>query len=186
MGFRMSVWELRPGAANDHAPVVSLDTGDIVSGKFEANGTAKDWMSRPHVQFEVEPRKKVQRAAADVSMFFPGSIVLSQEARAALGGFLTRFGQLLELDVQGQVRYFYNVTHVVDCIDDERTTRTKDGSLKKVAFDLSKVPEEACVFKAPLTARFQLYVNDAAKKLLEQWARDAQLTGFEIGKPNVI
>lgn len=119
-------------------------------------------------------------------MFFPGSIVLSQEARAALGGFLTRFGQLLELDVQGQVRYFYNVTNVVDCVDDERTTRTKDGSLKKIAFDLSKVPEEACVFKAPLTSRFQLYVNDTAKKLLEQWARDANLTGFEIGKPNVI
>ncbi len=42
------------------------------------------------------------------------------------------------------------------------------------------------MFKAPLTARFQLYVNDAAKKLLEQRARDAKLTGFEVGKPNVI
>ncbi len=138
------------------------------------------------MKFEVQPRKKVQKPSSDISMFFPGSIVLNQQARAALGGFLSRFGQLLELDLEGQVRYFYNVTNIVDCVDEARTTRTKDGSLKKVAFDLSKVPEEACVFKAPLTSRFQIYVNDAARKLLEQWSRDAKLTGFEIGTPNVI
>jgi hypothetical protein len=186
MESKMSVWELRPGSANDFAPIVSTDTGDIVSGKFETNGTEKDWMSRPCVRFEIEPRKKVQKPAADISLFFPGSIVLSQEARAALGGFLSRFGQLLELDVEGGTRYFYNVTNIVDCVDEARTTRTDSGSLKKIAFDLSKLPEEPCVFKDPTTSRFQIYLNSSAKKLIEKWARDASLKGLEIGKPNQI
>jgi len=86
----------------------------------------------------------------------------------------------------GSIRYLYNVTNIVDCVDASRTTRSSSGSLKKIAFDTSKLPEEPCVFKAPLTARFQLYVNDGAKKLLEQWSLEAGLAGLEIGKPNVI
>ena len=180
----MSVWELRAGAINDYAPVVPSDMDDIVAGKFDIDGAPKDWMSRPCVEFDVEARRKKQKPAADVSMFFPGTVVFSQEARAALGGFLSRFGQLLEVDLLGgNFRYLYNVTNLIECVDRERTTRTASGTLKKVAFDLSKVPEEPCVFKDPMTAQLHIYVNDAARKLLEQWARDAGLTGIEIAKP---
>lgn len=180
----MPVWELRAGAINDYAPVVPSDRDDIVAGKFDIDGSPKGWMSRPCVEFDVEPRRKKQKPAADVSMFFPGTVVLSQEARAALGGFLSRFGQLLEVDLLGgNFRYLYNVTNIVVCVDGDRTTRTASGTLKKVAFDFSKVPDEPCVFKDSMTAQLHIYVNDAAKKLLGQWAHDAGLTGLEIAKP---
>lgn len=178
-----SVWELRPGAVNDHAPIVTHDVGDLRSGRFDLNGTAKDWPSPPCVEFDVDRRLRKQRPAADVSLFLPGAVVLSQPARIALGGFLSRFGQLLPLDVQGRVRYLYNVTTLVDCLDPERTPRTSSGTLKRLAFHLNKVPGEPCVFKDPVTARLHVFCNDSAKKLLEQWARDAGLTGLEIRKP---
>lgn len=84
----MGVWELRCASINDFAMLVGSDRGDGRLGMFDANGTARDGMHRPAVEFDVEPRKKVQKPHADVSLFRPGVLVLNAKAKLALRAFL--------------------------------------------------------------------------------------------------
>jgi hypothetical protein len=78
----VGVWELRCASVNDFAMLVSTDRADGRSGMFDADGTARDWMHRPAVEFYVEPRKKVQKPRADVSLFRPGALVLNAKVLA--------------------------------------------------------------------------------------------------------
>ena len=48
------------------------------------------------------------------------------------------------------------------------------------AINESKVPSEPAVFKDPKTVRMRIYVNTAAKEVIEQWASEADITGLEI------
>jgi hypothetical protein len=52
----------------------------------------------------------------------------------ALEGFLSQFGELLEIDVQGSVEWFYNVTNVVDCIDVDKSDKRSTGAIAKEVF----------------------------------------------------
>lgn len=180
MGRRMAIWELRPGMANDFAMIVPRDEADVLSRRFRVDGFEKDWGSRPPVKAATDPRKKVQPPVADIALMHPGALVLSQAARAALGGFLSRFGQLLELECGGNVLYYYNVTNLVDCVDPEASMRSSAGAIRQEVFRDNSEPAEPAVFKDPLTAKTKIYVNDAAKQLLEEWGTNAGLTGLEI------
>ena len=51
------------------------------------------------------------------------------------------------------------------------------------AFDESKAPKEAAVFKDPAMAAIRIYVNDAGRAEIERLASDAGLTGIECGAP---
>jgi hypothetical protein len=179
----VGVWELRCASINDFAMLVSSDPGDGRSGMFDANGKARDWMHRPAVEFYVEPRKKVQKPHADVSLFRPGALVLNAKAKLALGAFLSKFGQFLELHHGSETLWFYNVTNMVSCVDAERSEKRRSGAIAMEAFDGTNVPAEAAVFKDPLMAQIRIYVNDAGKALIEKIASEAGLTGIECGLP---
>ena len=176
----MPVWEIRPGDMLDRPVVVAADKQDVRDGVFDTDGGAKDWAHRPPVELFNRALKKRQRERANVMPFSAGTFVLDAKARAAIGGFLSRFGQLLELHLGGETLYFFNCTNLVDCIDEQRTDRGEEEILVLEGFDESKLPTEPAVFKAPETATVRNYVNDAAKEVIEQWARDAGLTGLEI------
>ena len=182
----MSVWEIRPGAINDHAPLVVVDEKDAEDRIFVPNGKDKDWMSRPLARFDAKKRGKKTLEPADVSSFYPGVLVLNAKARAAMGGFLSRFGQLLELDIPGGFRYYYNCTTLIECIDLDASQVDEDGILILEAFDDSKVPSEPTVFKDPRTAKIRIYVNDQAKALIEEWTAEAGISGLEIVRPDSI
>jgi hypothetical protein len=182
----MPVWEIRPGALNDHATLVPVDDRDVRDRKFVTDGTDKDWMSRPLAEFHSKKRGKKAQDPANVSAFYPGVLVLDAKARAALGGFLSRFGQLLELDCPGGCRYYFNCTNVIDCVDFVGSSKDEDGNLILEAFDESKVPSEPAVFKDLRTVKFRIYVNDAAKSLIEEWAAQAGISGLEIVQPDPI
>ncbi len=51
------------------------------------------------------------------------------------------------------------------------------------AFDESKAPKDAAVFKDPLTAPVRIYVNDAGKRSIEKLGADWGLSGIECGLP---
>ena len=85
----------------------------------------------------------------------------------------------MELHHGGETLYLFNCTNMIDCLDETRTVRD-DGLLVIEAIDESKVPSEPAVFKDPKTARMRIYVNDAAKEVIDQWTSEAGITGLEI------
>lgn len=179
----MMVWELRYACVNDYAMVVPLDDYESLSGRFQIDGTPKNWMDRPMVGFADSRRRKHKRPPADVGAMIPGVLILSERAKDVMGPFLSKFGQLLELDCEGtgEIRYFYNVTNIVQCIDVERSPKTELGDVKIEVFNESRVPSEASVFKDPSTAKGRTYINDAGKVILDPLIASARLTGIECG-----
>jgi hypothetical protein len=178
----MTIWELRCAAPNDFTMLVPIDRDDLEEEEFDAAGAPKQWVDRPRVAFHVEKRRKVQKPRANVSLLVPGALILDEKARTTLGEFLLRFGQLLELDCEGEPRWFYNVTRMITCIDVTRSESFDGGGIAREAFDESAVPSEPLVFKDPHTAPVRMYVNDAGKALIERVAADAGLTGIECGE----
>ena len=179
----VAVWELRCGSVNDFAMLVNIDDDDGDSGMFEARGVPADWMHRPAVEFLVDRKSKKQKPRADVIAFVPGALVLNEKAKAALGPFLSRFGQLLELHCCGEVLYFFNATNLVDCVDVERSEKRRSGSIAMEVFDESNVPQGAAVFKDSSTAPVRIYVNDGGRAEIERIVAANGLTGIECGAP---
>lgn len=179
----MTVWELRYTSVNDYAMVVSLDDHDSLAGRFRIDGTPKNWTDRPLVGFADSTRRKNKRPPADVSAMVPGVLILSERAKDAIGPFLSQFGQLLELDCEGtgEIRYFYNVTNVVQCVDVEHSQKTQLGDVKMESFNESQVLKEAAVFKDPSTLKVRIYINDAGKAIIDPLIASAKLTGIECG-----
>ena len=187
----MMIWELRYASVNDYAMVVALDDCDLDADLFRITGQPMHWGKVPRVGFADSSRKKHKRPPADVSYMAPAALVLSTRAYAVLGSFLSKFGQFLELEsetgldprdfyneAEPGTRYFYNVTHLVPCVDVERSERDDLGRIVMEAIDLANVPVEATVFKDPATARMRIYVNDAGKAIIDALGASAGLTGI--------
>ena len=179
----MKILELRYTSINDHAMVVPLRQDDLVARRFDTDGSAKDWKDRPLVGFADSMRRQNKRAPADVSAMVPGALVLSQRAFDALASFLMPFGQLLELECEegAEIRYFYNVTNIVHCVDAGKSQKNSFGDVLLEAFDESKVPDGAVVFKDPATADSRIYVTASAAAFIQARAESAELTGIECG-----
>jgi hypothetical protein len=183
MELGVAIWELRCGSVNDFAMLVSVDREDARAGLFDADGKEQDWMHRPAVEFIVDPRKKRQKPRADVIAFVPGALVLNEKANGALGPFLSRFGQFLELHCGGEILHFFNATKLIDCIDVERSEKRRSGAIAMETFDESNVPLQAAVFKDPHMAAVRIYVNDAGRAEVERIVAAGGLTGIECGHP---
>jgi hypothetical protein len=109
-----------------------------------------------------------------------GSIpVFSRRAVDALLDLLIPNGELLPLQCATGLYYIYNVTHVVDALDEERSelVRFSDGGVMRVvsyAFKSGAVRGET-VFKVP-----QLRGTVFASDVFSRRIHDAELTGFEL------
>jgi hypothetical protein len=181
----MTIWELRCASVNDYAMVVSRRTEDLIEQRFRPDGRPKLWVDRPLVGFVDSARRKKPRPPADVSAMFPGVLVLNERANQVLGPFLSQFGQLLELEceVNVEIRYFYNVTNLVRCVDVERSEKSEIGLIRMEAFSASSVPEAAAVFKDPNTALSRIYLNGAGKAVIDELLASSGLSGIETGEP---
>ena len=182
----MNIWELRCANINDYSMVVPDSELDLLDGVFDIDGKPLDWKFIPIVKYaDSRSRGKTKRPVADVATFGPGAFVLSQRAHDVLGPLLGQFGQLLEVQTAGgaEFRRFYNVTHIVKCVDVERSEKSGSGGIECEVFYDINVPRNAAVFKDPLTAAVRMYVNDPGKELIERLASEAGLTGIECGAP---
>ena len=176
------IWELRCAKINSFAPLVAIDDADFQAGLFAADGSPQDWTHRPAVEFHVETGKKKQLPRANVIFMKHGALVLDAQAKLALGSFLSKFGQLLELHLGGATLWFYNVTNIIACLDKEKSEWEEGGMILEEAFDESSAPEAAAVFKDPVMGVIRIYVNDAGRAEIERLVSDAGLTGIECGK----
>lgn len=178
------LWEFTSGGTNNFSVYVYANEEDSFAGIFITNGKPIHWETRPYVQAYVDKKKKVQKPQADIGWFVPGTIILNGKAYAVLKDFLLQFGELLEIDCGGEVRYFYNITNIIPCIDFEKSGKIGTAVVKAEFFQ-DKIPKDAQIFKDPLTVGGRMYLSQAAKDILEKIIADNELTGFlffEAGK----
>jgi hypothetical protein len=172
------MWQLTNGGIEEFSILVFANEDEVFAGMFEMDGKPKLWSVRPRVEPFVDKRKKQQKPLADISYVTHGTIVLNDKAHAALGEFFSRFGQLLKLDCNGTTYYFYNVTNLIDAIDVERS-EFEGRSVVKEAFRHDAIPNTPQIFKDHRTAHRAIYVNAAAKQLLDAAIGRAGLTGAQ-------
>jgi hypothetical protein len=172
----MVIWELFYDGLNEHAVFVSDEGPGNMLGTFAPNGKPKDWAVPPRIKPFIEKRRKKAKPRADLSYLIAGSITLNEKAYQALKDFLLPFGQLLELNCEGGIEYYYNVTNLVPCIDYERSVKTGTSVIKAV-FLPDAVPEAPLIFKDPYTAGTRIYLNQAGKEKFEKLCADAGLFG---------
>ena len=179
----MKIW--RWNAANDNfATLLPADDADLLNGVFSADGRPKSWHIRPRVKPALEKNEKKQLPLGDISFIMGASVVLNERAHAVLGEFLLPFGEFLELDlIDGtglaggdQTLHFYNITRVIPCIDFERS-ETDGKKVLQPAFLSGAIPHEPTIFKDPLRAKMDIYLNSAAHDALSQLMAGAGLRG---------
>jgi hypothetical protein len=170
------IWQLTNSGIENFLILVFANEDEVFAGLFEMDGREKRWSIRPRVEPFIDKRRKQPKPPADISYLTHGTVVLNRRAFAALNPFLSRFGQMLELDCNGEVRYFYNVTALIDAIDPERS-EIEGNSIVKEAFRADAVPLTPQVFKDERTAHRAIYVNDAAKTIIEEIVGREGLTG---------
>jgi hypothetical protein len=156
---------------------------NATSGMFDVSGESSTWAGTPKVEAFVEAGKKLPKPQADVSALTPGALAMNGKAKSALEPFLGKFGQFLEMDCEGEARWFHNVTNVISCIDEANFAKRPSGSISKEAFFEGEVPRGAVVFKDPLTAPASLYVTEAGKTRLEEMVAKVGITGLAFVEP---
>lgn len=164
----MSVWEVTNKWMNSVASYVRTaeDMDDPHFRKqFGKGGTLLQWSRRPRFTLKAEKGSKAPKPRADINTINAPGPILNAKARDVLGDFLGQFGQLLEVDVDGQVEYYYNVTNVVTGLDPARS-KIDVGFVDKAVFKQSAIPSEPAVFVDPAVVS-RIFVNDAAKAELE-------------------
>lgn len=176
----MNVWQIK----NDLIGKVAMLVATQEDGHsrefwehFEGDGSSLHWTSRPKLAVFIDKRSKKPKPRADISPFTGDGLIINSKARDALGDFLSQFGQLLEVDVEGQVEYYYNVTNVIHCVDEARSEKLPEGTIDKPAFIDKSIPKQASLFIDPSTV-MDIYVNDAGKAELESRIKQAGIKGM--------
>lgn len=174
------IFELTRGGGNDFASYVFADQADAMRGTFNVNGYPKKWANPPIIKEPVGRTKKMHKPVSDIGWLAPGSFILTRHAYLALQNFLGQFGEFLPvLTTDNDVRYFYNATNLVDCIDFAGSEKIERAVIKPL-FLATALPVAAQVFKDPLTANTRIYLNSAAKTILEKIVAEEKLTGFQV------
>lgn len=173
----MQIWELRYDGINQYAVLVPDEAGINTLSIFDVDGKPKQWAARPKVKPFVDQRKKTAKPRADLSYLIAGSITLNEKAYQALKDFLLPFGQLLELDCDGEVEYFYNVTNLLPCIDYERSEKKGKSVVKEVFLQNAVAQDRPLIFKDSYTKGTRIYLNQAGKEKFEQIAATTGLFG---------
>lgn len=179
----MTVWEITNKWANDvggvtHADDIEFDPVASVEfwRQFEGFGSALQWKARPRLTALEYPGRRKHRPRADVSPFTSPGLIVNAKVHDALGEFLSRFGQLLEVDVDGQIEYYYNVTNVLACLDRERSA-VEAYYVERPVFHESLIPETPVVFVEP-ELRGRIFVNQGAREVLESGIAGSGITGI--------
>jgi hypothetical protein len=179
----MSVWEVTNKWMNSVASYVRTPedmNNPNFRKQFGMGGTPLKWVKRPRFTVKVEKGNKRPKPRADVNTINAPGPVLNARARDVLGDFLTQFGQLLEVEVDGQVEYYYNVTHVIPGLDHEHS-KIEVGYVDKAVFKKSAIPSAPAVFVDPAVVS-RIFVNDAAKAELEARMAKHNIIGMSFVK----
>lgn len=163
------LWDVTAAFDNKFASYTYSNPLDAEFGTFETNGQPKRWSTRPTIARGVLPNKRKMPPIPLIGHLNLASLILQPPAVAILGEFLCQFGELLDVNFEGSLVYFYNVTTVLAVVDEANSQKTASGkSITRPAFFDDAIPQTAMLFKAPQTANTSLYATDEAKRWLDQ------------------
>jgi hypothetical protein len=172
----MTIWEITNRWLNDVASYTPLNDGMLDPWlQFGDGGTFLHWSKRPRLTLCEEEDSKPRPLGDVTSMMAPGP-VLNAKAYTALSDFLGKFGQLLEVDIDGRTEYYYNVTNVISALNRERS-EFEISYVPKPVFRKSLIPDTPCVFVDP-ELPVRIFVNDPAKIELESRIAQHKLIGM--------
>ncbi|MGN6323620.1 MAG: hypothetical protein ACTHNE_18025 [Dyella sp.] len=181
----MIVWEIKNKWMNSVAAVGPDPRSEFNPGlnvsfweqfKPRSAGQALEWKVRPELVVLPDDGRKTSLPRADVSPFTAPGLVVNAKVRNAMGDFLSKFGQLLEVSVDGNTEYYYNVTNVVACLDHERSEFAA-AYVEEPVFHEHLVPSDAAIFVEP-KMRTRIFANEAAKSILEERISAGNIVGM--------
>lgn len=181
----MTVWEIKNKWMNSVAAVGPAPSSEFNPGlnvsfweqfKSRSAGQLLEWKVRPELVVLPEDGRKTTLPRADVSPFTAPGLVVNAKVRSAMGDFLSKFGQLLEIGVDGTTEYYYNVTNVVACLDHERS-EFEAAYVEVPVFHEHLIPAEAAIFVEP-KMRTRIFANEAAKSILEERIASNDIIGM--------
>ncbi len=173
------VFELKE-LSNEYEVLVLKDSTKWQDLKDMFDGTPLKQRWKP-IEVEVlRDDKRKDRLKGDCPSLSPGVAVFSERAVAALKDMLEASGELLPLLCDDGQYYLFNVTSVIDALDESSSDLLRFSEsgrvmrVKKYVFH-SSVVSKASVFKIPQLVRSHIFVVRA----FAERARERGLAGFD-------
>ena len=107
-------------------------------------------------------------------------IVLTPRAEEILEDFTARSGQLLPLQVGSTAMQLFNVTEIIDCLDQERTSCDEGGYAFVLQFLVHRVPEVP-LFRIPQNRSSEIFCHEGVAEVSWEFKRTVEendLTGL--------
>lgn len=132
----------------------------------------------PEVTIEWDPTA-LRFPKGDYPALDANTPVFTRKAVTALADLLEANGELIPISVSGEEHYLFNVTRVIDALDESRcrAVRFDDGRIMyvKVHYFFAEEIGDAPIFKIPQTVDSDVFVTDEFVTRVES----ARLKGFE-------
>ena len=180
----MKVFRLT-GVANQNMVFLPKDEGDLYRGRFAGATNVGELLYQDPPELilrsaETNQQKYKGKAlrVPDIGHFTPGSVIVNERASQCIGDYLRRFGDLNEIQVEGETWYNYVISNVLSgVVDEERSEKSRSGIIKKVVFRADRLPADSQIFKVPETQRINIYFNagsgDSLASLIEEHELEA-------------
>ena len=160
---------------------------DIYRGVLVTRGKHTDFVKRfsgnpivhplPDVTIEWDPTA-LRFPKGDYPALDANTPIFTRRAVTALADLLERNGELIPISVSGEEHYLFNVTRVIDALDESRSSavRFDDGRIiyVKVHYLFADRIRDAPIFKIPQTVDSDVFVTDEFVTRVES----ARLKGF--------
>ncbi|CAA0110671.1 Uncharacterised protein [BD1-7 clade bacterium] len=123
----------------------------------------------------------------DISYFVAGGVIVSPKTVELMGDYLSKFGDLHPITVEGNNWFTYDITNIIDgVVDKENSSYSRRGLLRKPAFNLDKLPKDPQVFKIEDDNRIGIYLNQPTTVSDTLYSLGVKL-GLEVGdEPQLI
>ena len=165
--------------ANDYQNIVPANEGDWdIFHRFDGNPIGLPWHPVVMEILRDECQNK-DLPAGDFPSLIPHVPCFSRKAVDSLRQLLLPFGEVLSLVCAEGEFYAYNVTRIIDCLDEANSevVRFDDGgvlNIEKYEF-IPKVLENSIIFKIPQTPLMDVFVSEKFISRVEQHG----LKGFD-------
>ena len=184
----MKVFELN-GGIEGYMKFYPKDEMEIYSGKYVETDNLSEllWNEPPTLTLTAskQNQKKYKgklRKIPDIGHFAPGSLIINKKTVESIGSYLTKYGKLIKLEVDGNTWFSYVVTNILNGVVDIKNSQTSNvGVIHKPIFLADKLPVETQIFKISENQLVKIYFNDNGNQTIQKLLRDNQIDAGEFG-----
>jgi len=116
----------------------------------------------------------------DITDWVPYVLVFNQKAYELLSNYLTQYGEMLEVNIESNKYYIFNVMKMLDdkTINYDKSQKAvfegKEVGVKRLTFNTELIDDDILIFKTSYNHGGHLYCSDKFKNLIEE----LKLTGI--------